>query len=447
MGLLDGVLPNLLSDDPQKREAQKMGLLNFGAQMLANSQRGFSPALGYGLQGGANAYSSAQQEQQRSIMQKLQLEEAQRKAAMAKGMQEAATASILTPEQTTLLNGQGPTVANAAQIGTAKPQFDTSGFIQRMMAVDPLTGIQLQSSLAKETPFGKVDPKDYTPESVAKFAQTRNFGDLVPARKMEVANGQVFDPFNVKPGTRFDDINPNQPFSLVNGQLVPNQPFQTFAINKAKAGAAKTSVDARTIHTQEEEQSKVYGKSLGELRSNISTAAFNAPQTLAKFNRIEELLQGVDGGGLAPAGLQIATAANSIGLKLDPKLGNKEAAEALTRELASGLRQPGTGPQTDKDFENFMTQVPSLSKTAEGRKQIIATARAKLARDIEIGKLARDYAKKNNGVIDDGFLDIVSDYVAQNPVVPRVSTSNRPNQFPDASAIEQELAKRNRGGR
>src|SRR5690606_5058962 len=106
----------------------------------------------------------------------------------------------------------------------------------------------------------------------------------------------------------------------------------------------------------------------------------------------------------------------------------------------------GSGPMTDKDFENFLMQVPSLSKTAEGRTQIIGTMRAKLARDIEIGKLAREYAKKSGGVVDDGFLDIVSDYVAQNPVIQRQSTSGRPNAFPDASAIEQEFARRAKGG-
>jgi len=211
------------------------------------------------------------------------------------------------------------------------------------------------------------------------------------------------------------------------------------------APATQVNVDARNLSTQETEQSKVYGKAVGEIRANIANAAFNAPSTMAKLNRIEELLQGVEGGGAAATGLQIAATANSLGLKLDPKLGNKEAAEALARELAGSLRQPGQGPMTDKDFENFLTQVPSLSKTAEGRRQIIATSRAKLARDIEIGKLAREYAKRNKGVIDDGFMDVVSDYVAQNPVVMRQSTSGRNNMFPDMSAIEAELARR--GGR
>ncbi|MGE5650946.1 MAG: hypothetical protein ACM34A_12185 [Bacillota bacterium] len=237
--------------------------------------------------------------------------------------------------------------------------------------------------------------------------------------------------------------NANEAFSLgTDGKPVANEQYQQYQFKKALAGKPQISVDARNFNTQETEQSKAYGKTLGDIRSSITTAAFAAPETMAKLNRIEQLLKGVDGGGAASTGLQIAQTANALGLKLDPKLGNKEAAEALARELAGGLRQPGTGPMTDKDFENFLTQVPSLSKTAEGRAQIIATSRAKLARDIEIGKLAREYAKKNSGVIDDGFMDVVSDYVAQNPVVQRTSVSDRPNQFPDMSAIEAELARR-----
>lgn len=36
--------------------------------------------------------------------------------------------------------------------------------------------------------FGKVIPKDYTPESIRRFAETRNFADLVPRNKLEFQN-------------------------------------------------------------------------------------------------------------------------------------------------------------------------------------------------------------------------------------------------------------------
>ena len=71
---------------------------------------------------------------------------------------------------------------------------------------------------------------------------------------------------------------------------------------------------------------------------------------------------------------------------------------------------------TDKDFENFMKRVPDLSKTAEGRKQIIMTMKSALQRDIAVSKLARDYRKKNGTL--NGFDEELAQYYASNPVVP-----------------------------
>ncbi len=170
------------------------------------------------------------------------------------------------------------------------------------------------------------------------------------------------------------------------------------------------------VNAGETEQDKVYGKQLGEIRGSLAANAFAAPTKLAQLARMEQLLEGVEGGKLAPLGAEIASAANSIGIKIDPKLGNKQAAESLAREIAASFRQAGTGPMTDKDFENFMKRVPDLSKTAAGRKEIIATMRSALNRDIEASKLARDYANRNNGRINDAFIDELAGFYAKNPV-------------------------------
>lgn len=193
----------------------------------------------------------------------------------------------------------------------------------------------------------------------------------------------------------------------------------------AKAGKPEISVDARNINTQEGEQSKVYGKGLGEMRLEIQNAGYQAPRTITQVERMNELLQGVEGGALANAGLQISNFANSLGFKIDPKLGDKQAAESLAVEMALSMRKAGTGPMTDKDFENFAKAVPNLAKTAEGRAQISATLVAKAERDMQIAAMARDYAQKNGGVIDDRFLSEVSQFIANNPVSPKQqATSN-----------------------
>jgi hypothetical protein len=198
-----------------------------------------------------------------------------------------------------------------------------------------------------------------------------------------------------------------------------NPAFNAWDKSRKKAGATNVNVEgSKNIMTQESEQSKAFGKGMGDLRIEIQKAGFAAPAQLNKLDRMDELLSGVEGGKYAPLGLEIANAARSLGINIDPKLGNKQASEALAVEMALAMRPPGSGPMTDKDFDNLMLTVPGLSKTAEGRKQISQTMRAKAKRDIEIAKKARAYAAKNNGVLDDAFLDEVAQFVADNPVVP-----------------------------
>lgn len=101
----------------------------------------------------------------------------------------------------------------------------------------------IKSMQPKGIEFSKVDPKDYTPESVRAAAATGDYTQLVPVRKADVVNGQAVNLYDAKPGTVFDNINPNQPFNLRGGQAVPNTPFQQYETNKARAGASNVSVN------------------------------------------------------------------------------------------------------------------------------------------------------------------------------------------------------------
>jgi hypothetical protein len=205
--------------------------------------------------------------------------------------------------------------------------------------------------------------------------------------------------------------------------------FEQFQIAQRKAGAAG-GVTVK-LPAFEGAQQTAYGKGMGELRQEIQNTAFKAPSMIANLNRMEQLLTGVEGGKLAPTAAQLAGAARSFGINLDPKLGDKEAAEALAVEMALAMKPPASGPMTDKDFDNFLTTVPSLAKTAAGRKQIASTLRAKAERDKQIAKMARSYAQRNGGNLDDGFLDELSEFQAANPVfsAPNADLFNRADQI------------------
>ena len=281
------------------------------------------------------------------------------------------------------------------------------------------------------------------PELVKQFYESQNYG----RQKVEYKDvGGKFvpvteygdQPQNVAPlnktGNPFSDL----VVSDQNGNIVPNAPLASTKAGIARAGKPEITVDARNYNTQESEQSKTYGKTLGEIRGEITKAGFEAPRRVAQIDRMDELLNGIDGGRFAPAGAEIASAANSLGIKIDPKLGNKQAAEALAIEMALKMRPPGSGPMTDKDFDNFLKTVPSLAKTSEGRAQISKTMRAALQRDVEAAKFSREYARKNGGTIDDNYFEAMAEFYGKNPVVtpPMPATNARGNRiFEDADAI------------
>jgi hypothetical protein len=185
----------------------------------------------------------------------------------------------------------------------------------------------------------------------------------------------------------------------------------------------------------ESEYDKDQGKTFSQVYNTIQQAGFNAPTQLKKLERMEQLLTGVDGGKLAPLGADIASAARSLGWNIDPKLGNKEAAESLAIEMALKMREPGTGPMTDKDFANFLNIVPSLAKSPEGRAAITQTMRASLRRDQAIAQMARDYAKQNGGRLDAGFYDAAAAFMAENPVVNLGAAGDKMKLYNDADSI------------
>ncbi len=270
--------------------------------------------------------------------------------------------------------------------------------------------------------------------TIKSFYEAKNYGrDKV---KYENAGGSLIpvteygQPTNVPSipmtGNPFKDLLVAGP----DGKPMVNQPMFNAKNSLAKSGATRVDVDARNYNTQESEQSKVHGKTLGDMRAEITKSGFDAPRKLAQIERMQTLIGGMDAGGkAAPVLADIASFANSLGIKIDPKLGAKEAAQALAMKMASELKQPGTGPMTDKDFENFVKQVPDLSKTPAGRQQIMTTMKAALQRDMEAAKFQREYAKANKGVIDDNFFEVLADFYVKNPVVtPALPATNARGQ-------------------
>jgi hypothetical protein len=153
------------------------------------------------------------------------------------------------------------------------------------------------------------------------------------------------------------------------------------------------------------------------------TAEKAARNALPKFQRITQVLDGIETGKLTPMGTTVAQYANALGVPIDSKLPNKEAAIALTGQLALELRNPAggagmPGALSDSD-RNFLVNVisPSIAQTPQGRALVIDTKVKILQRDMEVAQMARDYRKKH-GQLDDGFAEELNQFSAKNPLFP-----------------------------
>ncbi len=81
----------------------------------------------------------------------IDLDETTERKRQQQALRDAAAQSTLSPAQVALSGGGGPTIANLAKM-PASPQFDETGFINRLFAVDPLMALQQKAAMAKQAP-------------------------------------------------------------------------------------------------------------------------------------------------------------------------------------------------------------------------------------------------------------------------------------------------------
>ena len=92
--------------------------------------------------------------------------------------------------------------------------------------------------------------------------------------------------------------------------------------------------------------------------------------------------------------------AKEIGLDIEgTEWGNKadaaEAMRSLQIQAALGMKKPGTGPMTDKDFENFQNTVAQLGNTAAANKMIIAASQENVNSQKQYAKEMRNFIEEN----------------------------------------------------
>jgi hypothetical protein len=141
----------------------------------------------------------------------------------------------------------------------------------------------------------------------------------------------------------------------------------------------------------------------------------NANHQLNNIDRMESLLNDLDTGKGEQALMGLASIGEQIGIKIDPKLGDKQAVQALANQLAIGMRQPGTGTMTDKDMDVFLQSVPSLQNTPDGNRKIMQTMAAFAEKKQQEATMMQQYAERN-GAWDDRGEKLLNEWRKANPI-------------------------------
>lgn len=334
------------------------GLLAAGLGAAASSGRGrgLLGNLGQGGLMGLGAYGAAQglqdknaQEVQERQLRAITLERAQRDNANEKGLL-GLQSQYFTPGQAANPGTAGLNIPPELSTGAipmpatpaTAPKFDVSGYTSAALSkglMTPVQAAQLQTAMAKDTPINKLDVKDFTPASVQRFAQTKNYGDLVRLDKLHFADtgGAVtgLDPFTGQPrgaavaktGNPFSDL----VVSDGQGGVKPNSPLVAVKRDIAKSGASNTSVKV------ENKMGESLAKEVGGIMSDSAGIANGAAQQIDAAQRI---VKAVDSNKiLAGPGATFRLRGAQIGQMLG--VGGKDSGEVIanTRGVIRGLAE------------------------------------------------------------------------------------------------------------
>lgn len=188
----------------------------------------------------------------------------------------------------------------------------------------------------------------------------------------------------------------------------------------AAAGATRVNVGG-----QEKAEDKKVGEEFGQQYVDIQKAGIAAPGKIAKYDRLNQLLEGVPTGTFKGTTTDLKAAAKGAGINIEA-LGIKDdiapiqAARALTSAMALELRNPSggagmPGAMSDKDLAFLQQMTPGIEMTPQGRAMMTDTAKKVAKRDVEVAQLARNYRQKN-GRLDEGFYDALAKYSQENPL-------------------------------
>lgn len=223
MGLFDS-----LTSDPDQQRALMQGLLSgaFGAmagrgsRLQAWGQGGLAGLMGYqgSLDKTAQAKQQALQNERQALQDQLlrgQLGQQQRQAQIQALPGQFYRAPSMPGVDAT--GGMETAMENPANQASPEGRFDMGGYQNALMGLDPVQALQLKAM---------TEPKKAAPIKGSP-------GDVF----FDPASGQRLFDVPAQP----KEADPNKPFMMVDGKLVPNTAYQQYAKEVARAGSSSVS--------------------------------------------------------------------------------------------------------------------------------------------------------------------------------------------------------------
>jgi hypothetical protein len=337
-----------------------------------------------------------------------------------------ASAAPPTPQAPSMSDYFAMMAAPYEQAATDPSKSPTTRLQARKIANDyRMEAYKAKLEELKATPFAKINPADYTPESVAAFTQAgatpAATSLLRPRVKMEMAGNIAYNPYAVKEGQY---VGPNYgPLGIIPGTGQAYQQEQGSGKINA-VGTAPSRVNVSNTTNLPPLESK-WQEALGSARAKTYTdLAVEQPRKAAaalnNLNALDDLLRGVETGPATPIGMKAAGIAREFGVEVDPNLNRKQAAQAISNQFALQARNTAEGggmpgQMSDKDREFLLNSVPNLTQSPEGRQMLIDVQRRMLKRQILAAERAREYVAKH-GTLDEGFHGDMQAYADAHPL-------------------------------
>lgn len=169
------------------------------------------------------------------------------------------------------------------------------------------------------------------------------------------------------------------------------------------------------VNKTETAEAMAVGKGFGESFNEFMGDAKKARSELGTITRMSSLLRNTPTGKLTPILTDLAGYAESLGLKVDPKLGEKEVIRSLSSQMALSARSTGEGAgmpgaMSDADRNFLVKMVPGLANSPRANEILLETMRRIAQRRIETARLAARYRQERGTFNSGDFLSYAEDY-------------------------------------